>query len=110
MQITGLGELPSTPAEAIGPHGPGTVRNWSTHREPAAKAITVTTAEVANRPQLPVCPLSRSLCESIHRSRHISTSRLKNRVLFYRGQTASRRSVEKKDVRDLHYADAALFF
>jgi len=30
--------------------------------------------------------------------------------LSYERQTASRRSVENKDVRDLHYADAALFF
>ena len=40
------------------------------------------------------CSLSRTLCESIHRSRDISTSRLKNRVPLYKGQTSPRRSVE----------------
>jgi Glyoxalase-like domain len=38
--------------------------------------------------------------------RLMNTSRLKT----YKRQTASRRSVKKKDVRGLHYADAALFF
>jgi hypothetical protein len=33
---------------------------------------------------------------------------LKNRVPLYEGQTASRRSVQNRGVRDLHYA--ALFF
>ena len=40
----------------------------------------------------------------------INTSRLKKRVPLYKRQTASRRSVGLKNVRDLHYADAALLF
>jgi hypothetical protein len=59
---------------------------------------------------LPVCPSLRSFCDSIDTSPLINTSRLNNHVRPYKGQTASRRSVEKKDVRNLHYADAALFF
>jgi hypothetical protein len=43
-------------------------------------------------------------------NRIISTSRLKECVPLYKRQTVSRRSVEKKDVRDLQYAVAALFF
>jgi hypothetical protein len=42
--------------------------------------------------------------------RIINTSRLKKRVPRYKRQTASRRSVELKNVRDLHYADAAILF
>src|SRR4029077_10460749 len=38
----------------------------------------------------------------------VNPSRLKNRVPLYKEQTASRRSVENREVRDLHYA--ALFF
>ena len=55
-------------------------------------------------------PSLRSFCDSIDTSPLINTSRLNNHVRPYEGQTASRRSVEKKDVHDLHYADAALFF
>jgi hypothetical protein len=42
--------------------------------------------------------------------RIINTSRLKKRVPLYKRQTVARRSVELKNVRDLHYADAAILF
>jgi hypothetical protein len=38
----------------------------------------------------------------------INTGRLKKSLPLYKGQTASRRSVENGEIRDLHYA--ALFF